>query len=376
MNDLINVLHLSGASLWGGSEQQLVNLIHRFQKANETENYIFCFQGSRLEEYSIDQKIPFISTKKTKPFSSSLLKLLAKSIKDHQIDVLHVHTANFLTTVMLADIFFNLRTPIIFSKKGISDRSSFLSTIKYNFRGIDKIICVSEAVKASFGKILKPHNHTKMAVVHDGVEVIDGDLKGAASLRETFKLPENKFLIGNIANHSDAKDLGTFIKTVNYLINGLGRTDLHFIQIGKELGPTKGFIGLVDEYNLKDNITFTGVMDNAKLLIPQFDVFLMTSKLEGGPSSILDAFNARVPVVITNVGMVPQAIQSGKNGFICKVGDFECLANAVNDLINDGDLRNKFIDNGYSILKEQFSIDITARKTLALYREVLKKDII
>ena len=120
-------------------------------------------------------------------------------------------------------------------------------------------------------------------------------------------------------------------------------------------------------------ITFAGYLEGVKYLIPQFDVFLMTSKNEGGPVSMLEAFLMKVPVVITKVGIVPEAITNGKNGFYSNVGDYKGLAENIETLLENFELRENFVSEAHSVLFQEFTMEANANKTYRLYKTILNE---
>src|SRR5690606_20432273 len=124
-------------------------------------------------------------------------------------------------------------TKIIFSKKAISASSSFVSKFKYNSKAIDAVFCVSDAVKNNFSDVLSDTNKKKLIVIPDCVPLELLQTKATVDLREKYHIAEDKFIIGNIANHTTAKDLETFIKTADHVVNVLNRKDVVFFQIGK-----------------------------------------------------------------------------------------------------------------------------------------------
>ena len=368
----MKILHLSGAYVWGGNENQLVHLIKSMN--GDVENIIFCFKGSPIEKYAIENDIAYRSVLKKKTFSLKLAKELNKIVKKDAIDVIHIHTSNSVGTYMFTDFIFNLKTPTVFSKKGVSDKSSFFSSIKYNYRGIDKIICVSKLVETSFKKVLKNKNKHKTVVIHDGVVVDDineQEKNSSINLKKQFNIDNEKFIVGNIGNHSEAKDLKTFVRTADYLINELNRKDVHFIQLGKESVYTSEYKKLIELYKLENDVTFAGYMEGVKYLIPQFDIFLMTSKNEGGPVSMLESFLMKVPVVITEVGIVPEAIINGKNGFYSDVGNYKALAENLLLLLNDEKLRDVIASEAHDTLFQKFTMSVNANKTHDLYKKML-----
>lgn len=73
------------------------------------------------------------------------------------------------------------------------------------------------------------------------------------------------------------------------------------------------------------------------------DIYLCTSRLEGGPLSVIEAMSAGCAVVSTRVGFVPEVISSGENGVVCEVDDVACLAGSLAALAQD---RGKRLEMG------------------------------
>lgn len=74
------------------------------------------------------------------------------------------------------------------------------------------------------------------------------------------------------------------------------------------------------------------------------DVYLNPSLEEGGPKGIIEAMASHVPVVSTKVGMAPDLIRSGENGWLCDVGDAEGLAQAILDVAEDRSGRTRMLE--------------------------------
>lgn len=367
----MRVLHVSGASVWGGNEQQLFDLMDGLQKL-QIENILFCFKDSPVELKAKQNNINYYSIHKAKSHSLKYAKNLRACIKTYKPDVIHLHTSNTLTAFVIADVLFKLKTPTVFSKKAISAASSGLSTFKYNYKNINRIICVSKAVEDAFKNVLKSKNHHKLCVVFDGINIMDKENKTPILLKERYSIPTSRVLIGNIANHTNAKDLVTLVKTANELINNLEVKNVHFLQIGKEGKQTSSFMPLIKEYNLESYFTVAGFLEDAKDLLPQFDVFLMTSEREGGPTSILDAMYRKIPVVTTKVGITAEAITHQKNGMLCDVKDYKSLAFNLKELILDKDKQTQFAELSYEILINKFTAKQLAANTLLVYNNVIK----
>jgi glycosyltransferase involved in cell wall biosynthesis len=298
-------------------------------------------------------------------------KCLKQIVKQLNPNVIHLHTSNSVTLFVIADLLLKIKTPAIFTKKGISGKMSFLSLFKYNYKNINKIICVSKAVEVALKNVLKPKNHHKLCVVYDGIKTERSVSKNSIDLRKEFNILKESILVGNIANHSNAKDLSTFVKTADILINDLGVNNVHFIQIGREGKNTETFKPLIKEYGLEAFFTCTGFLENAMDLLPQLDVFLMTSEREGLPLTIYEAFLNKVPVVSTKAGGIPEAIEHDYNGLLAEVKDDRKLAANIKELIENSGKRKFFAERSYNLLFEKFTADQCAVNTLKVYEEAV-----
>lgn len=371
----MKILHLSGSkNHWSGNEQQLADLISNLNELG-VENAIFCYQDAAIEAHAKENNIVHFSQERKSIYSPKLAKSLKNVIQKQKIDTIHVHTSNFLTVFMVSDLLFHLNIPCVFSRKGFSEKSSFVSALKYNYKNINRTICVSKAVKKGLMNFVKPKNHDKLVVIYDGISTQKNEISNPLNLREKFGIDANKKLIGNIANHVPAKDLETFIKTAHHLIHQLHQTEVHFIVIGEETAITPSLNELIDELNLTKQITFAGKIPHAKELIPQLDIFFMSSKSEGLPLTIYESFLYEKPVVSTVAGGIPEAITDEENGFLADIGDYETLAKKLNRLINEPSLNQKFIEKSRQLLHEKFDAKICAKQTLDLYKEIINESL-
>jgi len=368
----MNVLHISGATSWGGNEQQLVDTIFGLNKLN-VSNYIYCYKNSPVERYAIDHNLKIITTENKSNLSYAKSKALKKSILDLEIDLIHLHTSDSVTTYVISDILVNLNVPAVFSKKGISSPKKGLSAFKYNYKNIKKTICVSKAVLESFKKTLKFKNHHKLKVVYDGIKTERAQVTNRLNIRDTYSIPSEVTVIGNIANHTRAKDLITFVKTVDYLVHTLKIKNVCFIQIGKEGKYSEKFLPLIKEYKLENYMKIAGFLDNAFSLIPQFDIYLMSSEREGLPITIYEAFFQKTAVISTRAGGIPEAISHQDNGLLSDVKDYEDLAGNISTLIKHPKLKESFVEKSHALVLDKFTTKQLAMNTLSVYKEVLKE---
>ncbi len=367
----MRILHVSGAKSWGGNEQQLIYLMEGLMGKGISQ-YLLCHSGTLLYQKAKDLNIELIEIPGKKVYNLKSLSGFAATVRKFKIEIIHLHTSNSLTAYVLSDFFYKLNIPTLFSKKAISTKNSVLSKFKYNYRGINRMLCVSEYVKENFKKQLKPGMHYKLHVVPDGVPIETLE-EPQFHLKTKFNIPENYAVIGNIANHTRAKDLGTLIESLNYLVNEKKYKEVFLVQIGKFSGLTKDFQEMVIKYHLEDHIGFLGFTENANRFHKEFDVYLMTSRREGGPTSVLEAFSLGTPVVTTKVGIMEEAIMPGKSGFLAPVGDYKELANHLIVLLDDKELRKQISINAYIRFKNNYTVTHFITRTFKHYEAILAK---
>ncbi len=366
----MKILHISGAKGWGGNEQQMIDLIPELTNLG-VNNFVFGVENSQLQKECGMKNIFFVAARKNKLNKFANYSYLKTIVNELKPDLIHLHTSDSLTVFTISDLIFSLKIKTVFSKKGMGASGSFLSKFKYNYSGVNSILCVSRSVEKDFSKILYKKNKFKTTVIHDCVSLDILNSKEVINLRDKFEINKDCFIIGNIANHTRAKDLDTFVSVVDFVVNKLGRKDVVFFQIGEFSKLTSNLLEIVKEKKLENSIFFTGKIENASSLNTQFNVFLMTSQREGGPTSVLEAMLIGTPIVSTNVGVIPDVIEDGSNGFIALIKDYKDLAKKIDLLLSDENLQKKFSIESKSKIEKEFIVSKIALQTLTEYKRIL-----
>jgi glycosyltransferase involved in cell wall biosynthesis len=125
------------------------------------------------------------------------------------------------------------------------------------------------------------------------------------------------------------------------------------------------------DLGIADRVEFLGSRPDVPQLLAGSDVFVLASNKEGLPISILEGMRAGLPVVATDVGGIPETVRDGHNGFLVPRGDPEALQSALQRLITDGALRERFGQAS----RKRYEVDFTAQRmfdqTRAVYESVL-----
>lgn len=361
------VIQLSSEATWRGGEQQIAYLIDELQQQG-IESIAVVKSNSNFERYCMEKGIRHYSL----PFQNSIDLFTAwklRSIaKKERASLVHIHSSKSHSIAVLSTLL-GLKTPLILSRRVDFELSdTWFSSWKYNHNSIKKILCVSDAI----AKIVKPHLRApeKCITVHSGVDVHKFDHPPVENLlKKEYHLPEDTLLIGNTSALAGHKDYFTFIDTIELVKKE--NTNLKAFIIGK--GPLeKELKAYVTKKNLDDSIVFTGFRKNIIELLPSLDIFLITSTEEGLGTSVLDAFAARVSVVATEAGGIPEMVHHEETGLLAKPKDATVLAGHIHRLIHSADLRNQIIGRAYEKVLT-FSKETTAQKTMEVYAEIIGK---
>jgi glycosyltransferase involved in cell wall biosynthesis len=98
---------------------------------------------------------------------------------------------------------------------------------------------------------------------------------------------------------------------------------------------------------------------------------LPSSYREGLPKALLEAAACGLPIVTTDAVGCREAVKNGSNGFLVPVGDVQALADAVNTLISDADLRSRMGKQSRTRAEREFSSEQVNSETLAVYHALV-----
>lgn len=366
----MTILHLSAVNNWGGGGNQIENLCFELSISNpEIRSIIVVAEKGQFHKRLKKKDFEFATVPLSFNFDPRAVYKIIKLCKNEKVDLIHIHGSKSISLAVIADHFANL-PPFIFSKKisfPVKQRKQTL--FKYNYPKIKKIFCVSNHTKNIMAEAIV--DKEKLITIYHGTRTDNKSSVTPFLLREEYQIPRHQKIIGNIANHHEAKNLDSFVDVADYLVNTKKIQQFHFVQIGSFTERTPALKEKMKELNLEEHFTFVGFMPNASNFIPQFDVTLITSTNEGIPQVIYESFYHRVPVVSTDVAGIPEVVNHNTTGLISSPNDNKTLANHILSLMKNPALKQKITDASNKILHSNFTTKLMAEKMLAEYKKVL-----
>lgn len=180
------------------------------------------------------------------------------------------------------------------------------------------------------------------------------------------------------------KGVHFLIEALPYIVSRFPKTKLYIS--GKSLYPTSIFeklkmtayskyiLSLIDKYNLKDHVIFTGTL-NEEEMVNQYlnsNLFVCPSSIENSPNSLGEAMLLGVPCVASYVGGVPDMLENLKEGYLYQHDAHYMLAHYVCRIFSDVDLAEKFSKNARKRAKETHHIANNRDRLIGVYENILK----
>jgi len=127
----------------------------------------------------------------------------------------------------------------------------------------------------------------------------------------------------------------------------------------------------VAENKLEEDFIFTGHVNREELikLYQHASVFVMPSRYESGPLTVLEAMSCGKPVIATSVGIVPEVIQNMHNGIIVQPNSSDELTKSISMLLVDEQLKEKLGRNARKTVEKMYTWDIVADNVEKCYHE-------
>lgn len=243
---------------------------------------------------------------------------------------------------------------------GIIINSKITARIKKTFSSAQAVTAISSDIKK---RVLKfGATPDKIHLIPNGVFV------------DKFRPPENYqkqtdnpyiLYLGSLIKR---KGVDILIKAFSKVCTTYPNLNLIIAGDGKE---KDSLITLVDKLNLNQNIKFLGIVrgDNKIHLLRNAFFLVLSSKSEGLPIVILEAFASGIPVIASRVCGIPDIVKDGENGFLVSPEDIDELASKMSILVGQYSLRDRLANNALA-LAPFYDWQQIAEKYIYLYEKI------
>jgi glycosyltransferase involved in cell wall biosynthesis len=356
----VRILHLNNEKTWRGGERQTLLLAAGLQESGAI-SVIGCRPGAPLEQKAQAASVATL-TMPGNNFSAALT--LARAAQD--FDLVHCHTGRGHSLAAFTAGWHRTRFLVTRRVDFLPGRGWFN---RYKFRKAARVVCISQFIAdqlANWGVLKEKLVVIPSTVPLPGEKLLTPEHREA--VRARFGISSQTKFIGNIAALVGHKDHATLLRTAKVLTDR--RADVRFLVLGDGELKEK-LLSLRRELGLEEKVLMPGFVPHAEALLPAFDVFAMSSCMEGLGSIVLDAFAAGVPVVATAGGGLPELVRPGENGLLAPVGDASALADAINCLLENPVLAGELSSKARKRVEAEFSVSRMVDQYQAVYERIL-----
>ncbi|RCW92213.1 glycosyltransferase family 4 protein [Winogradskyella arenosi] len=367
----MRLIQFTASNGWRGHEQKIIYLYEAFKAEGYVEDqWIVCPIDSELYRIATDKGMQVIPFEYKSEYSLSYAKAFKKLAKEKKASVVFIHSSKAHTLAVLSHFIYGMKVPLVLCRTLIKRvDTNFFRKWKYNYKGIKKIICVSQPVVESLKFAVK--DHSRFTVIGSVTDINKFQKQEATGLlHKEFNIPEDYKLIGNIAEFTGFKDHYTWVDTVAILVKE-NKFKAKYILVGKG-SMEQDIRNYVEEKGLTEHIIFTGFRRDVPELLPELDLFLFTSNNEPTGGVLLESYACKVPIVAADAGGISEVVVNGETGLLAEVGNATDFAKKVNLLISDEELQEKFTRNGYQYLLDHFTKSVIAKK---MFDELAKHEL-
>lgn len=344
----MRLIHFTASKVWRGHEQMIIDIFESLRDNDFVKNQlIICSKDSEIFKIATQKQIPVLGLDFKSEYSLGFAKNFKNEVDKFQPDLLFLHNSKAHTIAVLSSLFFGLKVPMVLFRTLIKNvGTNFFRKYKYNYKSIKKIICVSDPVADILKLSVKDHSRlTVIGSVVDTDKFSNNPKNGF--LHQEFGIPLDYKIIGNVSAFCKVKDHFTWVDTVDELFKRGLKAKYVLIGEGSLEKDIKDYAILK---GLENEIIFAGFRKDVQKCIPEFDLFLFTSKNEATGGVILESYACKVPVVAAKAGGIPTVLIDNETGLLAEVGNSVDFADKVQKLINDSLMKDKFIENGYEFL--------------------------
>ena len=245
-------------------------------------------------------------------------------------------------------------------------KSLYGHLISFSLNHCDKAIAVSENIAETMKSL--GITEDKIVILRNAVDTERFKPFKNMELRHKYGIGENEILILFVGYLDTFKGIFELVNAF-YEINKRNK-NVKLMMVGT--GPKKDELKKeVSKLSLNDFVIFTGKISSFEMhkYYQAADIFTLPSYGEGGgpPLVVLEAMSCGIPVVVTDVGGIPEIIEDGINGFVVLSKDKMILIQKLRVLITDSHLRNLFVERSIGTTVKMFSIDKKINKLIKLY---------
>lgn len=377
----IRLLELRNTYKWGGGPDKTILLSAEQHDRTRVEVVVVYIRDTTDNEFRIAEKakakgLTFYEIEEHGKLDLRVLKTLSDIVVRHDINLIHSHDYKsdlfaYLLRWWLRDRRFALvATAHAWVMLGI--RGELYRRLDlWLMRRFDHLIAVSQATKNEMMAAAIPTN-----LITTIYNAIDTDAWSSSrvttTLREELGLAQAFPVIGYVGRIMPEKDLETWLRAAALVAKKYSGAQFVLVGEGKDGATLRQLEQLAASLGIAHQVCFPGYREDLLAAYAAFDIFVLSSRREGLPNSILEAMALELPIVTTDVAGAKELVLNQETGFVLPQGDINGIAHAILTLVENDAARRSMGQASRERVEQEFSFSSRLQRIEALYERVLK----
>jgi glycosyltransferase involved in cell wall biosynthesis len=312
------------------------------------------FQGREFADYARQEGFDAIEVKVRTKIDPISVVQVARHLRSVNADVVQGHLSS---ACLLAGLAGRLaKVPSVSTVHGMSGKLSYVAA--------ERLIAVSEGVRRHL--ISQGVPSTRISVVHNGIDSFPSPLTRDEAC-ERLGLPRDRRYFGTTARLAPIKGINVAIEALSKLPTSLRTYDYVVAGDGAE---RDNLLNLAERLGVRDRVRLIGFVKEPETLLALLDLFVLPSLQEALSVSLLEAMDCSLPMVVSNVGGVPEVVDS-QCAMQVPANDSGALAAAIAAVLADPIRRDHMSVHARKRFQEHFTADLMAISMLKIYQELL-----
>lgn len=367
----LNVLQLASTSDMGGAERMIAVMVAALPNQQVCSS-VACLIGSgELLRRVAPHCKATLHLNCRFPFSIIKLFRLARFMKRERIDVLHTYGLRADTLGRLAAKIAGV--PIVVSGIRSTDpwrkkHHTFIDRLTSPL--VDCFVSNSLAGKAATVE-REGYAPQRIEVIYSGIDPATINTAPHGATPPPLDIPQGAWpVVAVLANIREMKGHADMVRALPLLVGQFPK--IHYVFAGRD--DSHGAIRqLAAELGVARHISFPNYVNDTSSVLTVADMFCLPSQWEGLPVSVLEAMYAKLPIITTNVGGIPELVRDRQECLMVSPNQPEELAAAISRLCTDQPFAATLASNAHARAHELFTITTMVQKHVALYERLYQE---
>jgi glycosyltransferase involved in cell wall biosynthesis len=336
-----------------------------------------------FEGVSVFRKTPLFYIPSLPYAATFMVSDIFRFIKKFNIEVLHVHTIHYFSSLSAAIVSKIKQFPYILSVLGMTqtfDRKFVDIIFKLYESTVSRFVVAQAKFVIPLAKQLMLRalrlgaSPDKIRVFPNGIDpVLFAPNTDGSKIRARFGIDEDDEVIGFVGRLVPLKGVKYLLEAIKLIHKKI--SNVKVLIVGD--GPQRKELELLARKNANHNVIFTGFLPKEEMpnVYSALDIFILPTLTEGLSNTILEAMACRKPVITTPVGGNSELVENGKSGYLVRPRSINELAEKTFDLLNSSGKRIQMGKIGRDKILKKYTWEKVVPLYEKVYEQILNKSI-